>query len=99
MFGKMEKRMIQESVYHNVGIWPWLNHAHAWALFKLGEKAEGIDILKRMSQADLEMAGDCLPHEYLHGETGQQAGVPMQGWNVAMFGAVYFGLNQGASAP
>lgn len=52
-----------------------------------------------MARADLEMAGDFIPHEYLHGETGQQAGVPMQGWNAAMFGAIYFGLNQGGPTP
>lgn len=87
------------SDYRNGGIWPWLNHAHAWGLFKLGERAEGIEILKRMARANLEMAGDFLPHEYLNGETGQQPGVPMQGWNAAMFGAIYFGLNRGSAAP
>lgn len=51
-------------------------------------------MLKRMARADLEMAGDYIPHEYLDGETGKQAGVPMQGWNAAMFGAIYFGLGQ-----
>ena len=52
------------------------------------------DMLKRMAHADLEMAGDYIPHEYLDGETGKQAGVPMQGWNATMFGAIYFGLSQ-----
>lgn len=85
--------------YHNGGIWPWLNHAHAWALFTLGERDEGIELLRRMARADLEMAGDHIPHEYVDGETGQQAGVPMQGWNAAIYGAVYFGLIRGGAVP
>jgi len=52
-----------------------------------------------MARADLEMAEDYIPHEYLHGETGQQAGVPMQGWNAAMFGAISFGRMEGSYAP
>ena len=85
--------------YHNGGIWPWVNHAHAWALFKLGQRSEAVEMLKRMAHADLEMAGDYIPHEYLNGETGQQAGVPMQGWNAAMYGAIHFGLMKEGNAP
>jgi hypothetical protein len=77
--------------YHNGGIWPWLNHAHAWALLRLGERSQALELLKRVGRADLEMAGDFIPHEYLDGQTGKQAGVPMQGWNAALFGALYFG--------
>ncbi len=83
--------------YHNGGIWPWLNHVHAWGLLKLGDSAAAREVLKRVGRADLVTAGDFIPHEYLDGETGKQAGVPMQGWNAAMFGALYFGLqNRGA---
>jgi hypothetical protein len=77
--------------YHNGGIWPWLNHAHAWALLRLGERDQAFELIRRMGHADLELAGDFIPHEYLDGETGKQAGVPMQGWNAALFGALFFG--------
>ncbi len=79
--------------YHNGGIWPWLNHVHAWALLRQGRKDEAVDLLKKVARADLELDGDFIPHEYLHGQTGKQSGVPMQGWNAAMFGTVYFGLS------
>ena len=46
----------------------------------------------RVAHADLEKSGDFIPHEFLHGKTGEQAGVPMQGWNAAMFRTLYFGL-------
>ncbi len=82
--------------YHNGGIWPWLNFVHAWALLERGRRAEAIDLMKKVAHADLVMAGDYIPHEYLHGETGKQSGVPMQGWNAAMFGAVYFGMSTDA---
>ena len=85
--------------YHNGGIWPYLNHVHAWALLKAGRTKEAIELLKKVGRADLENAEDFIPHEYLHGETGQQAGVPMQGWNAAMFGAIYFGMQSDAVTP
>ena len=83
-----------EGDYHNGGIWPYMNHVHAWALLKAGRREEAIDLLKRVARADLEKAGDFIPHEYVHGKTGEQAGVPMQGWNAAMFGTLYFGLEK-----
>lgn len=78
--------------YHNGGIWPYMNQVHAWALFKAGRTREGLALLREVGHADLVQAGDYIPHEYLHGTTGEQAGVPMQGWNAAVFGAVYFGF-------
>lgn len=85
--------------YHNGGIWPYMNHVHAWALLKAGRRAEAVDLLKRVAKADLEQQGDFIPHEYLKGETGEQAGVPMQGWNAAMFGTVYFGMSDDGFVP
>ena len=79
--------------YHNGGIWPWLNFVHAWALLERGRQDEAVDLMKKVAHADLVMAGDFIPHEYLQGETGKQSGVPMQGWNAAMFGTVFFGMS------
>jgi hypothetical protein len=55
--------------------------------------------LNGSGRADLDIAGDDIPHEYLNGETGHQAGVPMQGWNAAMFGAIYFGMHRSDTMP
>ena len=35
--------------YHNGGIWPWINHADAWARLCRGDREEGIALLKRVS--------------------------------------------------
>ncbi|MEQ8846755.1 GH116 family glycosyl hydrolase [Botrimarina sp.] len=85
--------------YHNGGVWPYLNHVHAWALLENGRRKEAVELMKRVGRADLVAAGDYVPHEYLHGVSGEQSGVPMQGWNAAMFGALYFGFDNSRVVP
>jgi len=85
--------------YHNGGIWPFLNHVHAWALLKAGRQDEAFEILRKVGRADLILAGDYIPHEFIHGATGKQSGVPMQGWNAAIFGAIHFGLHGDGTVP
>jgi hypothetical protein len=78
--------------YHNGGIWPWLNFADAIARCRYGYPEDALRIMKEVGQWDLEAAGDHLPHENLHGETGQGIRRYIQGWNSAYLGAILWGL-------
>ncbi len=78
--------------YHNGGVWPWLCFVEAWSRWRMGQPAAARERVRRVAHADLEASGDWLPHEYLHGETGENRGTPIQGWNGCLFGAIQFGL-------
>lgn len=79
-------------VYHNGGVWPWLCFVEAWARWMVGQHSEALDRVRAVARADLEREGDWMPHEYLHGETGENRGSPIQAWNACLFGAVKFGF-------
>jgi uncharacterized protein (DUF608 family) len=78
--------------YHNGGVWPWVNFMDAWARLRMGKKAEAVDLVKQVATADLYDSGDYSPNEYMDGNTGENLGFKLQGWNSALFGFVYFGL-------
>ncbi|MCC5842995.1 MAG: hypothetical protein JJU05_01960 [Verrucomicrobia bacterium] len=72
--------------YHNGGIWPWLSFVDAWARDHAGHREEALAIVRDVARADLLAGGDGVPHEYLHADTGENRGFPLQGWNASLFG-------------
>lgn len=76
--------------YHNGAVWPWLNFADAFARYRYGYPAEAERIIKAVGYYDLVHFGDYLPHENLHGETGQNRRHEIQAWNAALVGTVAF---------
>jgi glycogen debranching enzyme len=78
--------------YHNGGVWVFLNFADALSRFVSGHPTDAVEILRRVGQCDLERWGDYMPAEYLDGNTGANAGKPIQAWDADFFGAVFFGM-------
>lgn len=76
--------------YHNGGVWQWLNFVDAWARIEKGKKQEGLEIIKKVAKADLET--DHTPHEDINSKTGENIGLPLQGWDSDLFGLFWFGL-------
>lgn len=72
--------------YHNGGIWPWLSFVDAWSRDHVGHRGEALAIVRDVVHADLVAGGDGVPHEYLHADTGENRGFPLQGWNASLFG-------------
>lgn len=72
--------------YHNGGIWPWLSFVDAWSRARTGHIEEAVAIVRDVARADLLDGGDGVPHEYLHADTGENRGFPLQGWNASLFG-------------
>lgn len=81
-----------EAEYHNGGVWPWVCFMDAWARMRHGRTEEGISLIKKVAMADLVRSGDYVPNEHLNSVTGENLGFPIQGWNAALFGTVYFNL-------
>jgi glycogen debranching enzyme len=79
--------------YHNGGVWPWLNFADAVARCRYGHCEDSSRILREVAEWDLKAAGDFLPHENLHGETGEGIRKYVQGWDAGYLAAVVWGLN------
>jgi glycogen debranching enzyme len=77
--------------YHNGGIWPYLNFADAWGRFKNGHAADAQRILKEVGYNDLVRFHDYSPSEFLNGDTGENPGFAVQGWDADYFSAIYFG--------
>jgi len=77
--------------YHNGGIWPYLNFADAWGRFKNGYSADAERILKKVGYNDLVRFNDYSPSEFLNGDSGKNAGFPVQAWDADFFSAIYFG--------
>ncbi|MDR2424649.1 MAG: hypothetical protein LBD59_08000 [Prevotellaceae bacterium] len=80
------------ATYHNGAVWPWLSFMDCWARVRAGRKAEAIDLVKRVANADLVVSGDWSPNEHINSLTGDNLGFKLQGWNAGLFGLVYFGL-------
>jgi len=72
-------------------VWPYLNCADAWGRFKNGRGAEAEQIIKAVGYYDLVHNNDFSPSEFLNGETGQNLGAAIQGWDADCFSAIYFG--------
>lgn len=81
-----------EAEYHNGGVWPWVCFMDAWARMRQGRETEGVELIKRVAMADLVRSADYVPNEHLNSVTGENLGFPIQGWNAALFGTVYFNL-------
>jgi hypothetical protein len=77
--------------YHNGGVWPWLSYADAWARLSKGRREDGIDLLRKVAWADLELGQDFSPHEYIASDTGENCGPPVQGWTASFVGAIAWG--------
>jgi glycogen debranching enzyme len=75
--------------YHNGGIWPWINFVDVTGRYLYGRAADAERIIRNLARADLLQ--DWTPHEYLNGDTGTNRGYPIQGWNGAIFAALYRG--------
>ena len=78
--------------YHNGGVWVFLNFADALSRFVAGYPDGGFELLKRVGEWDLEKWGDYQPAEFLDGNSGKNAGRPIQGWDADFYGAVLFGI-------
>ncbi len=81
-----------EAEYHNGGVWPWVCFMDAWGRMRQGRTQEALDLIRRVAKADLVDSGDYVPNEHLNSQTGMNLGFPIQGWNAALFGTVYFNL-------
>lgn len=81
-----------EAEYHNGGVWPWVCFMDAWGRMRAGRKQEALDLIRRVAKADLIDSGDYVPNEHLNSQTGENLGFPIQGWNAALFGTIYFNL-------
>lgn len=77
--------------YHNGGIWPYLNFVDVADRYLHGRSVDAERIIHEVGEADLDAQGDEKPGEFLNGDTGANAGFEVQGWDAALFSAVYFG--------
>lgn len=77
--------------YHNGGVWPFLNFMDALGRYKAGYPEQASEIIRRVGRGDLEAHGDFTPHEYMDGETGENRGPTIQGWNADIFAAILWG--------
>ena len=77
--------------YHNGGIWPHLNFIDAAGRYVHGRGVDAERIIHEVGEADLDAHGDDKPNEFLNGNTGENAGCSVQGWDADLFSAVYFG--------
>jgi glycogen debranching enzyme len=77
--------------YHNGGIWPWLNFEDIVGRYNHGYIADADLLLHEVATADLPSNSDEHPNEYLNGDTGENKGFPLQGWDADFFMAIYFG--------
>lgn len=78
-------------MYHNGGIWPWLNFMDMAGRYRNGRSAESAEIFNTLGYQDLVVPGNYRPNEYLHAETGSSMGLEIQGWSAAVIASVYFG--------
>lgn len=86
-------------VCHNGGVWPWLCFVESWARLIMGQRDIAMERIRTVAIADLEREEDWMPHEYLHGETGENRGAPIQACNGCLFGVVRFGIPGNGRAP
>ena len=77
--------------YHNGGIWPYLNFIDATGRYLYGYPTEAERIIQEVGRADIDADGDDKPGEYLNGDTGENKGLSLQGWDAVLFSAIYFG--------
>ena len=76
--------------YHNGGIWPYLNFVDVTDRYLSGRGVQAERIIHEVGHEDLDAHGDERPGEFLNRDTGANAGFEVQGWDAALFSAVYF---------
>ncbi len=76
-------------IYHNGGIWPWVNFCDYAGRYKNGREEEVMDMIRRLGYYDLELPGDYRPNEYLNGNNGTNMGLDVQGWSSAIWAVDY----------
>lgn len=77
--------------YHNGGIWPYLMFCDIMSRYRSGRPEEAERLIRKVGYYDLEAPGDYAPNEYLHGSTGENRGMEIQGWSSALYGAMTHG--------
>lgn len=81
--------------YHNGGIWPFIGGFHVAALVKLGWTDDAGRLLHDLAEAN--QRGVYEPwefNEWMHGETGNPMGYPLQAWSAGMYLYAYEALHQ-----
>ena len=92
LFPYYDKMGYANGDYANGAVMPWINFADACARGINGHTDDCLRLLRAVGYGDLVRFGDYLPHENLHGETGENTHAVIQGWNAAFLGAVLWGL-------
>ena len=92
-YGDSESFYEQPGVYHNGGVWPFMVGIEAICRISRVGTDQEIAVAKAMlglvGYQDLERFGDYGPHEYLHGESGENGNFWLQGWSSMMAVAVW----------
>ncbi|MHB8746894.1 MAG: glycoside hydrolase 100 family protein, partial [Gammaproteobacteria bacterium] len=76
--------------YHNGGCWPFIGGFWVIALAQAGRLQQATDALEKIARANA--LNDWQFNEWLHGQSGEPAGMPGQSWNAAMFVLAYHAL-------
>lgn len=80
--------------YHNGGIWPYLMFCDIMGRYIHGRQQDAERLIRKIGYFDLELPGDYAPNEFLYGDTGENAGMEIQGWSSALYGAMSHGAFQ-----
>ena len=80
--------------YHNGGVWPYLMFCDIMSRYISGRPEDAERLIRKVGHYDLEVPGDFAPNEYLHGTTGENRGMEIQGWSSALYGAMTHGAFQ-----
>jgi hypothetical protein len=83
--------------YHNGGIWPFVGGFWAMLLARLGHREEAWRALEGLAEANA--VNEWAFNEWLHGRTGEPAGMAGQSWNAAMFVLAYRAVHDGMVWP
>ena len=77
--------------YHNGGVWPYLMFCDIMSRYRAGCSRDAERLIRKVGYHDLEVPGDFAPNEYLHGTTGENRGMEIQGWSAALYGSITHG--------
>lgn len=77
--------------YHNGGVWPYLMFCDIMSRYRTDCSCDAERLIRKVGYHDLEVPGDFAPNEYLHGTTGENRGMEIQGWSAALYGAITHG--------
>lgn len=81
--------------YHNGGIWPFIGGFHVAALVRQGWLDDAARLLQDLAAANRRGAYEPWEfNEWLHGQTGNPMGYPLQAWSAGMYLYAYEALRQ-----